>query len=92
MSRAPEPSSLYPDEEELAQCVLGKKARQWSNIAPTLEREGLPRIDPLTGAGSGQRYAPSLTVVTVFAKITCLQAPTGRSHGEASPAVRCTWL
>jgi hypothetical protein len=49
MSRAPEPSSLYPDEEELAQCVLGKKARQWSNIAQTLEREGLPRIDPLTG-------------------------------------------
>jgi hypothetical protein len=47
---ASEPTSLYPDEEELARCVLGNKAKQWSSIAPTLEREGLPRIDPLTGA------------------------------------------
>lgn len=46
---AQQPSSLYPDEDELARCVLGKKARQWPSIAPTLEREGLPRIDPLTG-------------------------------------------
>jgi hypothetical protein len=48
MSR--EPSSLYPDEDELARCVLGKKAKQWASIAATLEREGLPRIDPLMGA------------------------------------------
>ena len=49
MTPNPEPSSLYPDEEELARHILGKKARQWPSIAPTLEREGLPRIDPLTG-------------------------------------------
>lgn len=50
MTRAPEPSSLYPEESELARCILGsKKAKQWASIVPTLEREGLPRIDPLTG-------------------------------------------
>jgi hypothetical protein len=46
---ARQPSSLYPDEGELAQCILGKKAKQWSSIVPILEREGLPQIDPLTG-------------------------------------------
>ena len=46
---APQPSSLYPDEGELAQCILGKKAKQWPSIAPILEQEGLPEIDPLTG-------------------------------------------
>jgi hypothetical protein len=51
-----EPSSLYPDEAELAQCILGKKAKQWSSIVPTLEREGLPRIDPLAGG----RYYPAV--------------------------------
>jgi hypothetical protein len=45
----PTPSNLYPDEKEIARCVLGNRARQWSSIAPTLEREGMPRIDPLTG-------------------------------------------
>ena len=44
-----DPSSLYPDENELARCVLGKNAKQWSSIATTLEREGLPQIDPLIG-------------------------------------------
>lgn len=50
------PCSLYPDEEELARRVLGRRASQWSNIAPSLEREGLPRIDPLTGG----RYWPAV--------------------------------
>jgi len=44
-----QPSSLYPDEAELARCVLGKKSRQWPSIAAVLEREGLPKVDPLTG-------------------------------------------
>lgn len=43
------PSNLYPDEQELARCILGKKEQQWSSIVPMLEREGLPRIDPLLG-------------------------------------------
>ncbi len=55
---ARQPSSLYPDEDELARCVLGKKAKQWSSIAPTLEREGLPRIDPLIGC----RFWPAVRV------------------------------
>jgi hypothetical protein len=52
MSESPgylKPSSLYPDESEIARYILGKKAKQWTKIAPILEREGLPRIDPLTG-------------------------------------------
>lgn len=51
-----EPSNLYPDENEVARCVLGKNAKLWSSIAPALEREGLPRIDPLIGA----RYWPAV--------------------------------
>jgi hypothetical protein len=47
---AGEPSSLYPSEEEIAQCVLGEgKVKQWAALVPTLEREGLPRVDPLFG-------------------------------------------
>ncbi len=53
---AQQPSSLYPDEVELARRILGKKAKQWASIAPTLEREGLPRIDPLMGG----RYLPAV--------------------------------
>jgi hypothetical protein len=44
-----EPTALYPDEGELARFILGKRAKQWPSIVPTLEREGLPKIDPLTG-------------------------------------------
>ena len=43
------PSNLYPTEQELARCILGKKEKQWSSIVPTLEKEGLPRVDPLFG-------------------------------------------
>jgi hypothetical protein len=51
-----EPSSLYPGEEEIARYVLGSRSRQWSRIAPLLEREGLPQIDPLTGG----RFLPAV--------------------------------
>lgn len=51
------PMSLYPDEQELARCILGNKARQWPTIVPTLEREGLPRVDPLAGG----RYWPAVS-------------------------------
>ena len=50
MVSALEPSSLYPSEEEIAQRVLGEgKVKQWIALVPTLEREGLPRVDPLFG-------------------------------------------
>jgi hypothetical protein len=40
---------LYPDEAEIARRVLGKRAREWPGKAVLLERDGLPKIDPLMG-------------------------------------------
>jgi hypothetical protein len=39
--------TLYPDEGKLARLVLGDRAGEWPAKAAVLEREGLPRIDPL---------------------------------------------
>jgi hypothetical protein len=40
---------LYPDEDEIARRVLGKRAREWPGKVVLLERDGLPKIDPLMG-------------------------------------------
>ena len=40
---------LYADEDEIARRVLGARAREWSGKAAVLERDGLPKIDPLMG-------------------------------------------
>jgi hypothetical protein len=42
-------AGLYKSEAEIAQLVLGAGARNWGAIASIWEREGLPRIDPMTG-------------------------------------------
>lgn len=48
---------LYPNEAELARAVLGEKhARDWPLIAASLELDGLPKVDPLTG----RRYWPAV--------------------------------
>lgn len=48
---------LYPSEREIAVAVLGpKRAPEWQSIAMLFERQGLPRISPLTGA----RYWPAV--------------------------------
>lgn len=48
---------LYPSEAEIAIAVLGaKRAPEWKSIAVLFERQGLPRISPLTGA----RYWPAV--------------------------------
>jgi hypothetical protein len=41
--------SLYKPEAEIAELVLGVGARKWPAISIVLEREGLPRIDPMMG-------------------------------------------
>ena len=41
--------SLYKPEAEIAELVLGAGARDWTTISIIWEREGLPRIDPMTG-------------------------------------------
>ena len=41
--------TLYKAESEIAELVLGAGASKWVAIAAVWEREGLPRIDPMTG-------------------------------------------
>lgn len=53
----PEPSCLFPDENEIAHCVLGsERSRTWKGLAIVLERHGLPKIDPMFGG----RYWPKV--------------------------------
>jgi hypothetical protein len=40
---------LYPDETKVGRLILGERAREWPAKAALLEREGLPRVDPLMG-------------------------------------------
>lgn len=47
---------LYMSDEDIAVWVLGDDAKRWPDIAAILEREGLPRIDPLTG----RRFRPAV--------------------------------
>jgi hypothetical protein len=48
---------LFADEREIAQIILGTvKADQWSSLVPIYERQGFPRIDPITGG----RYVPAV--------------------------------
>jgi hypothetical protein len=48
MSRSTD-APLYPDEAEIARRVLGERAQEWPGKAAVLERDGLPKIDPLMG-------------------------------------------
>ena len=48
--------SLYKPESEIAALVLGVGAKNWAAVAAVWEREGLPRIDPMTG----MRFWPSV--------------------------------
>lgn len=47
---------LFAPDDDIALAVCGKNAAQWPSIAPLLEREGLPTIDPLFGG----RYVPAV--------------------------------
>lgn len=50
-------ASLYLSDSEVAARVLGGgRCREWEAIVVLLEREGLPRIDPLMGG----RYWPAV--------------------------------
>src|SRR5204863_5633422 len=46
---------LYPCEAEIAR-RLSQSEKQWRQIAPRLEREGLPKIDPIMKG----RYWPAV--------------------------------
>jgi len=47
---------LYAPECDLAKAVCGSNSKQWPSLVPVLEREGLPKIDPLMGG----RYVPAV--------------------------------
>jgi hypothetical protein len=48
---------LYPSEAEIGKLILGPaRAKEWPAIAATLEKRGLPPVDPLTGG----RYLPAV--------------------------------
>jgi hypothetical protein len=49
--------ALYATEDQIARLVLGKgKEREWRELAKVWEGQGLPAIDPQTGA----RYWPAV--------------------------------
>ena len=56
MSPQPSTLSLYKDEPTIGKLVLGSNAKNWPNFAAVLEKEGLPRVDPMTG----MRYWPAV--------------------------------
>lgn len=47
---------LYKGEREISRLVLGDDARGWEELAAVWEREGLPKIDPMTG----KRFWPAV--------------------------------
>jgi hypothetical protein len=47
---------LYADDKDLAQVLLGKRAKEWPMIARHYEGRGLPAIDSLFGG----RYVPAV--------------------------------
>lgn len=58
MTRRSDPfryEGAFPCEAEIAR-RLSQDARAWTSKAPMLEREGLPRIDPIMGG----RYWPAV--------------------------------
>lgn len=47
----------FPDDAELGRALLGaKRAGEWRQLAPLLERKGLPKIDETMGG----RYVPAV--------------------------------
>lgn len=59
--KSPEPLPLYPSEERIVSEVFGDAAgvmmRSWRETATILERNGLPKKDPLFG---NRRYWPAV--------------------------------
>lgn len=69
---------LYPTEDTIAVLALGKRAKEWPKLAPVLEREGMPRIDPLLGA----RYWPAVRAFLDSRHGIRLHAPPGAVNGQ----------
>ena len=71
---------LYPDESKLGRLVLGERAREWPTKAALLEREGLPKIDPLMGG----RFWPAVKKWFIDRHKLDADASTGATIGARS--------
>lgn len=48
---------LFPSEADISRAVLGPgRLNEWKCLAPSLERQGMPRVDPVFGG----RYWPAV--------------------------------
>jgi hypothetical protein len=73
---------LYPTETEIAKLVLGAgREKDWPAIASTLEKRGLPRIDPLMRG----RYLPA--VLTFLDRLHGID----EIHPTKNPAEKEDW-
>src|SRR5262249_47299167 len=75
---------LYPCEAEVAR-RLSQSEKHWRRIAPQLERQGLPKIDPLMGG----RFWPAVTAaswaIPRSARPDARQRPRRVAIGTAAP-------
>ena len=69
--RAADP--LYKTEQDIAARVLGDDAKRWPELSALLERDGLPRKDPLTG----MRFWPA---VELFSSIVMVFGAAGAGY------------
>lgn len=73
---------LFLPDEEIAQRILGARAREFKALAPLLERRGFPKIDAVMGG----RYWPAVKrffdVENGLVETRPL-APSGREDVEA---------
>ena len=90
------PSCLFPGEPEIAKLVLGPtRAKMWPALAKVLEREGLPRVDPMFGG----RYWPKVQLflddmnsmdddMTLYQAMRPAVTPPGDRTGGVRPRSR----
>jgi hypothetical protein len=76
---------LFPCEAEIAR-RLSQSDKRWRQIARLLEREGLPKIDPLMGG----RFWPAVVGffrarhgVSKIGDVMVSQVPDGEEHWDA---------
>jgi hypothetical protein len=72
---------LFADEEAISGALMGPgKTAEWRQIAPLLERRGLPTVDGLMGG----RYIPALKAFSIGSTISTVRAKyRPRTHQQS---------
>jgi hypothetical protein len=81
-TRSAEPSTLYPDEGEIARVLMPRNVKAWPGLAVVLEREGPPRSIRNSVAGTGPPSGTSSIGVRAAAKVTTPPAPGSRAMDD----------